>query len=86
VRPFTEWLKQHNVRGILTEFGVPNDAARWLELVQELLTYLAKEKIPWTYWAGGPWWGSYRLSTEPRYEVDAPIMAVLTKDYGMLRP
>jgi endoglucanase len=85
VRPFVEWLKQHEFRGILTEFGVPNDDARWLELLQDLLAYLAKEKIPWTYWAGGPWWGNYPLSTEPKEGVDAPIMAVLAKDYGMVR-
>jgi endoglucanase len=86
VRPFVEWLKQRDRRGIITEFGVPNNDARWLELVQELLAYLAKERIPWTYWAGGPWWGNYPLSTEPKNGVDAPIMAPLTKDYGMLRP
>jgi hypothetical protein len=55
VRPFAEWLKQHGQRGILTEFGVPNNDPRWLELTQRLLLYLAQEKIPWTYWAGGPW-------------------------------
>jgi endoglucanase len=83
VRPFVEWLRLHHQRGIITEFGVPNNDARWLSLVQELLAYLATEKIPWTYWAGGPWWGNYPLSTEPKNGIDAPIMAVLTKDYGM---
>jgi endoglucanase len=83
--PFAEWLKQHGQRGIITEFGVPNNDARWLELVQKLLAYLAEERIPWTYWAGGPWWGNYPLSAEPKNGVDAPIMATLTKDYGMLR-
>jgi endoglucanase len=86
VRPFAEWLKQHGQQGIITEFGVPNTDARWLELVQQVLAFLAKEKIPWTYWAGGPWWGNYPLSAEPKNGVDAPIMATLTKDYGMLRP
>jgi endoglucanase len=86
VSPFAEWLKQHGQRGIITEFGVPNDDARWRELVRHLLAYLAKEKIPWTYWAGGPWWGNYRLSSEPKNGVDAPIMAALTQDYGMLQP
>jgi hypothetical protein len=64
-----------------TEFGVPNDDARWLQLVQELLVYLANEKIPWTYWAGGPRWVTYPLSTKPKHGVDVPIMTVLTKDY-----
>jgi endoglucanase len=85
VRPFVEWLKQHRQKGIITEFGVPNDDARWLELLQSLLSYLAQEKIPWTYWTGGPWWGTYKLSVEPKNGVDAPVMTVLTKDYGMLR-
>jgi endoglucanase len=86
VRPFAEWLKQHQVRGIITEFGVPNNDARWLELTRRLLVYLARENIPWTYWAGGPWWGDYPLSAEPKNGVDAPIMAILTKDYGMGLP
>ena len=84
VHPFVEWLKQHDQKGIITEFGVPNNDARWLDLVQDLLEYLAKERIPWTYWAGGPWWGNYALSAEPKNGIDAPIMATLTKDYGML--
>jgi endoglucanase len=43
---------------------------------------LAHEDIPWVYWAGGPWWGNYRLSAEPKKGIDAPIMSVLTKQYG----
>jgi len=31
-RPFAEWLRQHALRGIITELGVPNDDPRWLEL------------------------------------------------------
>jgi endoglucanase len=85
VRPFADWLKLHHVRGILTEFGVPGDDPQWLELAQHLLVYLAREQIPWTYWAGGPWWGNYRLSAEPKNGADAPIMPVLTKDYGVVR-
>lgn len=83
VHPFVDWLKQHRLRGIITEFGVPNNDARWLELVQRFLSYLAREQIPWTYWAGGPWWGNYRLSAEPKNRVDAPIMSILTEKYGM---
>jgi endoglucanase len=83
VRPFAQWLKLHHQKGIITEFGVPNDDARWLELTRRLLSYLAQENIPWTYWTGGPWWGNYPLSAEPKNGVDAPIMEVLTRDYGM---
>jgi endoglucanase len=81
VRPFVDWLKQHAQKGIITEFGVPNNDPRWLELAHRFLVYLAHENIPWTYWAGGPWWGDYPLSAEPKNGIDAPIMRVLTKDY-----
>jgi endoglucanase len=81
MRPFVEWLKLHQVKGIVTEFGVPGDDSRWFVLVDRLLAYFAQENIPWTYWAGGPWWGDYPLSAEPKNGVDAPIMAVLTKTY-----
>jgi endoglucanase len=85
VRPFAEWLKLHHTRGIITEFGVPRDDPRWLELTQRLLGYLARENIPWVYWAGGPWWVNYPLSAEPKNGVDSPIMSALTRDYGMPR-
>jgi endoglucanase len=85
VRPFIEWLHKHRVRGIITEFGVPNDDPRWLSLVDRLLTELARENIPWVYWAGGPWWGNYPLSAEPKNGVDAPIMSVLTKEFRRSR-
>jgi len=81
IAPFVEWLRQHNQRGIITEFGVPNDDPKWQAMVERLLAYLADEKIPWTYWAGGPWWGGYPLSTEPKDGMDRPIMNVLSKDY-----
>jgi len=81
LQPFATWLRKYHAKGILTEFGVPNDDPRWLELTRRLLAYLASEGIPWTYWAGGPWWGNYPLSAEPKNGVDAPIMAVLTKVY-----
>jgi endoglucanase len=83
VRPFAEWLKLHQAKGIVTEFGVPGSDPRWLDLVDRLLAYLAQEEIPWTYWAGGPWWGDYPLSTEPKNGKDAPIMAVLSKNHEM---
>jgi endoglucanase len=79
VRPFAEWLRAHNARGIIGEFGVPNDDPRWLEVVDRLLPWLGREQIPWIYWAGGPRWGNYPLSAEPKAGVDAPIMGVLAK-------
>jgi endoglucanase len=81
VRPFAQWLKERNARGILAEFGAPNDDTRWLEVIERLLPWLEHERIPWIYWAGGPRWGNYPLSAEPRDGMDAPVMKILTK-YG----
>lgn len=86
VSPFVQWLKRHRQKGIVTEFGVPDSDPRWGVLLQHLLAYLAQEKIPWTYWAGGPWLANYRLSVEPKNGADASTMAELTENYGMLRP
>lgn len=86
VRPFVDWLSENRQKGIITEFGVPNEDPGWLKLAERLLEYLAQERIPWTYWAGGPWWHHYRLSAEPQNGIDAPVMTILTKNYGMNRP
>ena len=37
-------------------------------------------KMPGCYWAGGPWWGEYRLSIEPRNGIDRPQMKILAPD------
>jgi len=38
--------------------------------------------LGWTYWAGGPWWGSYYTSLEPTNGADRPQMTVLQKHLG----
>lgn len=84
ISPFVRWLQQHRQKGIITELGVPNSDPQWRVLLQHLLQYLAQEKIPWTYWAGGPRWGNYQLSVEPKNGADVSIMAALTENYGKL--
>jgi endoglucanase len=79
IRPFAAWLHDHKVRGVITEFGVPNDDPLWSEPLDRLLTWLAQKAIPWVYWAGGPWWGDYPLSIEPKNGTDLPIMSILTR-------
>jgi endoglucanase len=43
--------------------------------------------IPSTYWAGGPWWGTYILSVEPTWNTnnqintEAPVMVTVIKQY-----
>jgi endoglucanase len=46
------------------------------------LAHLQANDLPGTYWAGGPWWGDYPLSVEPRGGKDRPQMKILTKYSG----
>ena len=81
VQPFLNWLTSHNARGLLTEYGVPGSDSRWLTVLDNFLnTISAAPAIQGgTYWAAGPWWGSYPLSVEPSGSGDAPQMGILAK-------
>jgi endoglucanase len=43
------------------------------------LNYMKQNNVSGTYWAGGPWWGTYLLSIEPDANGDKPQMAILSK-------
>jgi len=77
---FTAWLKQHNLRGFLGEFGIVN-TPRCVNAMRSGLDYINANRDVWqgwSYWAAGPWWGDYPLSIEPRDDgSDAPIMNAL---------
>lgn len=75
--PFVQWLKEHDARGFLGEFGVPDSDPRWLVVMDNFLAAMKANEIGGTYWAAGPWWGDYPLSVEPRHGKDRPQMAVL---------
>ncbi|WP_295464432.1 cellulase family glycosylhydrolase [uncultured Pseudomonas sp.] len=79
VRPFVEWLKKNNKKGMIGEFGVPDNDPRWLPLMDRMLAYLKQNCIPATYWAAGPGWGNYFLSVEPINGVDRPQWPTLRK-------
>jgi len=83
--PFFNWLKENNKKGMIGEFGVPANDSRWLTMLDRALTYMKENNVSGTYWAGGPWWGTYKLSIEPTGTVgsyvDKPQMAILQK-YG----
>jgi endoglucanase len=79
LKPFLAWLRNRGVRGTVTEYGVPNNDPRWLVVLDNTLAALSEANVGGAYWAGGPWWGDYPLSSEPRDGHDAPVMAVLSK-------
>lgn len=77
LQPFVEWLQEHNARGFVGEFGVPDKDPRWLEVLDNFLAAMKANHLGGTYWAAGPWWGDYPQSVEPRQGKDRPQMEVL---------
>jgi aryl-phospho-beta-D-glucosidase BglC (GH1 family) len=83
IQPFLGWLKKNNFRGYVGEYGIPNNDAPWLLVLDLFLAAVKGAGLPGTYWAGGPWWGSYTLSCEPTAVpmggTDAVQMSILKK-------
>ena len=85
ITPFVDWLNANNLKGIVGEYGVPNnsDLANWNTLLTNFMDYIQQNCVGGTYWAGGPAWGNYVTSIEPTTSggvvTDAPQMAILTK-------
>lgn len=72
LRPFIEWLTSNNLRGAIGEFGNPPEK-EWLVVMEWFAKEaIAGEMLEIYYWAGGPWWGDYKLSAEnnsPQYQL-----------------
>ena len=69
----TEWLRSSGRKAFIGEFGsAPNTAC--IDILNDFLTYLETNSdvwIGWTYWAAGPWWGTYSYSVEPKSKVNS---------------
>ena len=81
IKPFVEWLKKYNKRGLIGEYGVPDNDPRWLVVLENMLIYMRDNGVPGTYWSAGPRWGTYKLAVQPtnNYTTDRPQMEVLEK-------
>jgi endoglucanase len=77
---FRNWLQQHHVRGMFTEFGVPPDQS-WLDTMDHFLAAIDRDPniVGAVYWSAGPWWGDYPLSIEPKDGKDRPQMRTFEK-------
>lgn len=81
LKSFTSWLRTHNKRGFLGEFGTAANET-CLTGIDNMLAYINENAdvwLGWTWWAAGPWWGNYMFSVEPENGQDKPQMAVLEK-------
>ncbi len=77
---WVKWLRDNKMRGMLGEFAGGNNAT-CNAAVTDMLTYMmANSDVVdgWTWWAGGPLWGSYVFTLDPVGGKDQPQMALLT--------
>ena len=81
VTAVTQWAEATGNHLFLGEVGVSTDQTS-LTALDGMLNYILQHTNVWegvTYWAGGPWWGTYMFSIEPENGVDKPQMAILLK-------
>jgi len=74
LQPFLNWCRNNSVPCYLGEYGIPNNDARWLGVLDQFLSALDAAGMPGTYWAAGEWWGAYPLSVQPLgdFAIDRP--------------
>jgi hypothetical protein len=75
----TQWAAENSKRLFLGEFGAGSDSASLVAL-GNTLSYINGHSNVWqggTYWAAGPWMGSYMFSADPQNGVEAPQTALL---------
>lgn len=80
MEPFVKWLRANGKKGILGEFAGGNNAT-CNAAVTDMLGYMMEQSdvlVGWLWWAGGPRWGSYPFTLDPKGGVDRPQMALLT--------
>ena len=84
VNSFVGWCGQNGVRCYVGEYGVPDNDANWLSVLDSVLSVLDNAGIDGTYWSAGEWWGDYPLSVQPlqNFTVDRPQMQVLWNHLG----
>ena len=64
----TQWAEANSHRLFLGEIGVDTQATS-LAALDNTLNFIKQHTDVWqgvTYWAGGPWWGTYMFSIEPQ--------------------
>ncbi len=77
IMPFVRWLKDHNKRGTVGEYGIPDNDLRWMKLLDNFLKYISENNINGCYWAAGSRWNKYPLSVQPFVQEERPQMEVL---------
>jgi endoglucanase len=81
---FIDWCRANNVRGMIGEYGIPDNDPRWLTVLDNFFAALDAAGMDGAYWAAGEWWGNYPLSVQPtgNFTIDRPQMATLQAHAG----
>jgi endoglucanase len=85
LQPFIDWLTDHQLQGILTEYGVVDHDPRWLTVLDNFLRKVDSEPrlVGALAWAAGPLWGTPRdLGLDPLNGKDQPQMQVIAAYAG----
>lgn len=78
VAVFSGWCATKGFACFIGEVGVGRDSPQWnVELGNGLTAMKSGGMIAFSYWAGGPWWGTYPMSIEPTAQGDAAQMSVV---------
>lgn len=74
---FGNWLLANSLKGDIGEMGAATDP-NWLTTLDNAIAYCQTNKIGFTYWNTGPWYGNYPYSVGFA-PPDRPQLAVITK-------
>ncbi len=86
IKPFVEWLQLNNKKGFIGSFGVPYNDVRWIAALDSFTNYINANCINGCYWAGGPWWGDYKLSIEPFNDGSQKPQLTILQKYSYILP
>ena len=83
LKPFVDWLNANGLKGMIGEFGVPSNDARWLVAQKNMLDYMKANNLDGTAWAGGAWWPTnYSMFTAAPGQADSAFGDLLEGYYG----
>lgn len=86
LKPFVEWLKANNLKGMIGEFGVVSTDPRWLEVQKNALDYMNANGLDGTAWGGGTLFGTnYLMYTAKPGHADSNYMNLLEKYFGQYK-
>jgi endoglucanase len=79
IAPVTDWLRAHHAHGFLGETAAAASPPCLASLAALLGAVNAAPDawLGWAYWAGGPWWGDYMFTIDPKDGAERPQMRVL---------